>query len=133
MGLDDDLQTAAKLVEDRCGLEAMWLYGSVAAGRAGEESDIDIGVLVPTSPSFDDRLALQGALETLLGRPVDLVFLNEVSPVLGMQVLGKGRLVVNRNPHQQAEFVVRTITAYFDLKRSRAVVERALKERMNHG
>ena len=130
---DDDLEAAARLLEARCGLDALWLFGSAAVGREGPASDLDLAVLVSTLPVPAERLALREDLASMLQRPVDLVFLDDASPVVAMQVLAKGRLVINRNPLRQAELVVRTITAYADLKHARAGVEQAIRERFGNG
>ena len=53
-------------------LRAMWLFGSVVRGEAGEHSDIDI--LVDVKPEIGLRMVELGdELEALLGHPVDLV------------------------------------------------------------
>jgi hypothetical protein len=43
-------------------------------------------------------LRLRGEAEALLGRAVDLVDLDQASPILAYQVLEHGRLLVDRDP-----------------------------------
>lgn len=67
------------------------LFGSVARGRAGADSDVDVAI-VPEDPALDLRaeLDLQVALERAAGRPVDLVRLDRASTILRWQVATTG-------------------------------------------
>jgi len=49
------------------------IFGSVARGEAGEQSDVDFLVEMEPGRSLFDLGGLQYELETLLGRPVDIV------------------------------------------------------------
>ena len=62
------LQTAAKH-----GAHNVRIFGSVARGESGPESDIDILVNLEPGRSLLDHAALLIELETLLGRKVDVV------------------------------------------------------------
>src|SRR5439155_12953278 len=97
---NEQIDAATQLLAKRCGLDAMWIFGSAAAGRERPESDIDLAVLVKRLPSPLERITLREELGSALARPVDLVFLEDASPILAMQVLGKGRLVKNRAPRR---------------------------------
>src|SRR5205085_403877 len=75
---------------------AAYLFGSVARGEGRPASDVDVAVLYrDTPPPTLDGLHLEteGALEDLLGRPVQLVVLNSAPPDLVHRVLRDGRLV----------------------------------------
>jgi len=56
------------------GIEALWVFGSVARGDARPDSDIDLAVdLTPgAEPSLLSLAALKDAIAEALGRPVDL-------------------------------------------------------------
>jgi len=64
----------------RHGASNLRLFGSVARGEEGPESDIDLLVDIGEDRGFDDYLALSAELETLLGRRVDLVTQRSLSP-----------------------------------------------------
>lgn len=49
------------------------MFGSVARGEADDRSDIDLLVYLEPSRSLVDWLRLTDELESLLGRPVDVV------------------------------------------------------------
>jgi hypothetical protein len=65
-------------------------------------------------------------LSRRLGSDVDLVNLGDASPILRMQVLRKGILLLNRRPRLVNEFFVQTHNEYFDLKQSRKPIEDSL-------
>lgn len=67
------------------------VFGSVATGAAGMESDLDLAIDFGRTMTAEERLAIITDLAMLGGRPVDLIDLNTVGePVLG-QILQHGR------------------------------------------
>lgn len=68
---------------NRCGLFGSYL-------RAEQDSDSDIDILVEFKPgekSFDNFMGLAFFLEDVLGRPVDLVTPESLSPYIGPHIL----------------------------------------------
>ncbi len=63
------------------------VFGSLARGDAGPNSDVDILVTLEPGRSLLDLIALKQDLEDLLGRPVDVVTEAAVSPYIRAQVL----------------------------------------------
>ncbi len=61
------------------------LFGSLAAGRATPESDLDLAVLMEAPLSAETRMTLIGELSQATGRPVDLIDLRTT----GVSVLGQ--------------------------------------------
>lgn len=70
---------------------AVYLFGSVASGEAGPQSDVDLAVLNdgPLDPVAVWDVA--GELAHIVDRHVDLVDLRRASTVLQHQVVTKGR------------------------------------------
>jgi predicted nucleotidyltransferase len=122
----DRLQRAVSFLGEQFGLEALWIFGSEAQGTARPDSDIDLAALFQGRPAPLDVLGALGDLEDILGREVDLVDLDQASPILAMQVLQHGRLLVDGNPDRRIAFFSRTLNLYDDLKIQRREVERAL-------
>jgi predicted nucleotidyltransferase len=56
MELPDFHGLAERLRQDY-GAQKIWLYGSHARGTAGEDSDVDLLVISPTTEKFFDRMA----------------------------------------------------------------------------
>ncbi len=103
---------------------AVYLFGSAAAGRMHPGSDIDLAVLFEEVPGALELLDLRMELSDIAGRGVDLAVLNTASPILAMQVLKHGRRLIVRDRVAEAEFVIKTISMYYDLKRVRRPIEK---------
>jgi predicted nucleotidyltransferase len=100
-------------------LIAVYLFGSRATGRARAESDVDVAVLLDEEDSvvrFERRLRVANEVEDIVGRPVDLIVLNDAPPILQHQVLKHGRLLYERDRRARVAFEVRAGQIYADLK-----------------
>lgn len=97
--LDRD-QTAERLAA--CGTELrafgvvrVALFGSVLRGQAGPESDIDLLVeFAPGAKSYQRFLAVSELLEARLGRRVELITLEALSPFIGPRILAEAQDVL---------------------------------------
>jgi uncharacterized protein len=77
------------------GVARLALFGSVLRGSPSPHSDVDILVQFrPGAKTFDRFLALSDLLETRLGRRVELVTTEALSPYLGPRILAEARDVV---------------------------------------
>ena len=115
------------------GVDNLWVFGSEATGRTTEDSDLDLAALFRRRPTSAEIVELSGKLTDLVGRPVDLVDLDRASPIVGMQAMRHGTLVVDRSPRHRFEYLARLPGLYEDLARVRAPIERALLRRMSRG
>lgn len=83
------LQTAEPEIRT-LGVDRLALFGSVLRDEARVDSDVDILVgFAPGAKSFEHLLALSDLLEELLGRPVDIVTTEALSPFLGPRILAE--------------------------------------------
>ena len=64
----------------RFGVKSLAVFGSVARGEAGPDSDVDILVEFEGRATFDRYMGLKFFLEDLLGRRVDLVTRKALKP-----------------------------------------------------
>ena len=114
-------------IDERLSPAAILLFGSRATHRDREASDFDVAILVDHG-SYDAfaQASLATELEAILGRHVDLIFLNDASPIVGMEVLRGNRPLLVRDAEALESFTVRTVMMYDDLKRVRAPIEQAL-------
>jgi uncharacterized protein len=115
------------------GLDALWLFGSEAAGRATARSDIDLGALFATRPSPQSLLAVREELREIVGRAVDLVDLERASPIVAMQVLKHGRLVADYDRTHRLRFAAVLPGRYEDVAILRRPGERLLRARLARG
>jgi hypothetical protein len=72
------------------GVERLALFGSVLRNEARADSDVDVLVgFLPGAKSFDRLLALSDLLEERLGRTVEVVTAEALSPFLGPRILAE--------------------------------------------
>ena len=70
------------------GVERLALFGSFVRGENREDSDVDVVVdFRPGEKNIDRFIAVAELLEGLLGRPVDLVTRESLSPYIGPKIL----------------------------------------------
>jgi len=70
------------------GVSSIGLFGSFVTGRQTATSDIDVLVdFAPGQHSFDNFMELSFLLETLMGRKVELLTRESLSPHLGPHIL----------------------------------------------
>lgn len=89
-----------------------YVFGSVAAGRAHRESDVDIGVLFDYARSgsrrqrFEARLRLGARLAAALRfERIDLVVLNDAPPTLARRVVSRGQRIFCADAETDHAFV----------------------------
>lgn len=109
--------------KDKNNVLLVFLFGSYASKQMKTSSDVDIGVLFEKIPSFFELNALKENLSEVLKRDIDLVALNNASPIIKMQVIKKGILVFQRNKNDFSLFYGDTVNQYDDLKITRKKCE----------
>ena len=105
------------------GVEFVFLFGSAVQGKLRKDSDMDVAAFFQVSPNEIDLKSLQEDMTSVLGRDVDLVQLNNASPILKMQVLRNGELVLCRDRKSLYRFIERAVNEYDDLKQIRKASE----------
>ena len=85
------------------------LFGSLAAGPARFDSDLDLAVSAATPLDTQARIDLIEDLALAFGRPVDLVDLEQIHGPLLYQILAKGRLVLSKDRTRYAELLLRML------------------------
>jgi predicted nucleotidyltransferase len=117
------------------GVVLAYLFGSQAEGKAGPISDVDIAVLlgpqVDREQWFQVQLDLIGELTSLFHRnDVDVVILNEATPVLAYEVVRSGRVLCEAEPGTRVDYEVTALRRYADTKPLRRLQDRRLLERV---
>jgi predicted nucleotidyltransferase len=112
--------------------QAIYLFGSAAAGRMRNDSDVDVAVLLPhVRAKALGSLALSDLafdLMKTLRRDVDLINLRLVSTVLQKQVIENGIVLFCADEYARDEFEMLTISFYQKLNEERAGILKSLKD-----
>jgi predicted nucleotidyltransferase len=113
------LDSAKTYLAQQPDLVASYLFGSQATGRAGFLSDVDVAVLLrgEVSPEKygDIKLNLIQNLSHLFGREdIDVVILNDASPLLRHRVLSSKKLLSNAEDRLRVRFEAESILDYLD-------------------
>jgi predicted nucleotidyltransferase len=74
---------------DKHGAQNVRIFGSIARGDFRQESDVDILVQMQQGRTFLDLVALWQELEELLGRKVDVITEEGISPYLRDRILAE--------------------------------------------
>ena len=110
----DDWRHVATCLSKNDNVVAAWIFGSTIEGTVRPGSDIDMGVLFAVMPSVDELTGLRAALQDALAfDEIDLVVLNEASPILRFEAIS-GRPVYVTDRENCASFVSLTAREYED-------------------
>lgn len=116
-------------------IEVVYLFGSEASGLIHPESDVDIALLyrIDKIPGTDQLLQIQDDITSLIKKKTDIIVLNNASPIIRMQVLRKGKKLIEHSRSAYITFFVRTVNEYDDLKRVRSVIEKKIERGRIYG
>lgn len=112
------------------GLRFAYVFGSAARGELRPDSDYDVALDVGRALEPAEILELSGQLESIVTRRVDVVDLLSAGPVLKMQILSSGHLIVCRDQRALADFQMYTPSQYEDWKYLSRPLEEALIRRI---
>ena len=117
---------------------AVSLFGSHARGQAGALSDVDLGVWLDAELPAEERHARRleltvAATRALGGGEVDLVVLNDATPLLRHRALRDGQRLVERDPVARVRLETRALLEYLDTTSLRATLATGVKHRIEEG
>lgn len=121
MDADTAIHEAARYLGNDPRVACAYLFGSRARGTADSASDYDLAVLTSFWVPATERLRLQSNWGIELGRAlatdrVDLVLLEQASPLLAHRVLRDGVLLCSRDETARVRFEVAALRDYFDTR-----------------
>jgi predicted nucleotidyltransferase len=98
--LDSELRRVAKVLIKRYKPEKIIVYGSLASGKAGEDSDLDLVVVKKTGKRFYDRIGEvlrlvepREAMDVLVYTPEEYMRMKKDNWFIGEEVEKKGKVV----------------------------------------
>ena len=110
------LPEAVNYLKSRCFVQFAYLFGSMASGRPGPLSDVDIAVyLDEVAVNPDTKLEILGKMMDIFETDqIDLIVLNQASLPLKMNVIRSRRVIEDKNPFARHLFESKIMREYFD-------------------
>lgn len=113
--------------------EFCFLLGSAGTPRFRKDSDIDIAVFWKNGDiEFDLKRKIISELEEKLGHDIDLIGLNNIDVIYGIQVVDTGRLLINNNAGLLLDWKSQQLSRYPDFKATRAIIEKNILNRKKY-
>ena len=110
--------------------QAIYLFGSYAAGTVSPQSDVDIAVLLPSHHLTEavHWWQLQERLVNVVNRQVDLINMRQVSTVFQMEIIRTGQRIFCHQLPVCNEYEALTISLYQKLNEERSAIITAIRE-----
>lgn len=125
--MDSELQQSiTKFLEKREDVTLAIIYGSAAEQRQNPESDLDLAVAGDQPLDAQSKMELIEEFALLVGRPIDLVDLQETHGTLLKQILTKGKVIYKEDVVLYGEIIKRMLFHEADFM---PYYNRILKER----
>ncbi len=114
-------------------MRAAYLFGSVAAGRERDRSDLDLGIVADSDrwEPTDDKVPLITDCMEAAGRDwIDLVVLNGAPLVLQFEAVRPNAPLYGADDFDHGAFVSEVVRMYWDFEPHLRRQRKALKERL---
>ncbi|MFB6115371.1 MAG: nucleotidyltransferase domain-containing protein [Candidatus Nanohalobium sp.] len=130
MKLEEIIRKTEEVMSGREDIIAAYLFGSFAAGREHEDSDVDIGIVVSGKKDFTKLTSIEKEVSDKLERKADIRVLNDQDTRFKYQVLKTGRLIFSCDEEKRTEFEEDAMRNYLDMKPFYENYDRFVKERL---
>lgn len=131
---EGDIATRLRPVFERYpDIDAVYLFGSRAEGRAREDSDIDLGLVGRRDRLEPRKIDLLADLARAGEDRVDLVLLNGADPALRFEAVRPNRLIYAKPEFEHGNYYSLALREYFDFEPYLRVQRDALKRRLLSG
>ncbi|HHZ17074.1 MAG TPA: nucleotidyltransferase domain-containing protein [Peptococcaceae bacterium] len=124
-----DLEVIKNYLIEKTAAFIIILFGSAAAARLRDDSDIDVAFLSEKSLDEYEVFLLAQELAAKIGRDVDLIDLSKASTVFKANILGTGKIIYSADEQRKNEFQIRTFKEYALLNEERKEVLNKAQER----
>jgi len=98
------------------GVQLAVLFGSFARGRAQDDSDVDVAVVLDPNVTSAEELAFHESLARTTDREVDLVRLEHADVILRNRVAREGVLLFERSPGLFARYSATAALEYLEME-----------------
>ncbi len=121
------------VLEQHPEIEAAFLFGSHAEGRAHPDSDIDLALVGSREKLTAEKLDLLAALTRAGLDRLDLVLLDGADPALRFEAVRPNCLVYAKPEFDRGSYYSLALREYFDFEPYLRVQREALKRRLESG
>lgn len=114
-------------------VRAAYVFGSVAAGRERDRSDLDLGIVVDPDrwdPTDHKVPLITACMEAAERDRIDLVVLNDASLVVQLEAVRPNVLLYARDDFHHGRFCSKVARMYWDFEPHFRRQRKALKERL---
>jgi hypothetical protein len=130
-GLDiSELRSLRGVFERYPEVQAVYAFGSVAAGNADESSDLDLAVISAQPSLREKKLEILASLARLGYCNVDLVFVDEDDLVLAYEVIRQNKLIYASPDFDRGATYSRIVRKYLDFIPYLRIQREAYKRRV---
>ena len=102
-----------KKIAKKFNLKLVFIFGSFAAGKNREDSDLDIAVLGLKKISFEEQIDLNNEFSVIFNKNVDLSILNSANPLLLFQA-SKNAILIYGSYEEFMKFKLYAFNVYND-------------------
>jgi len=113
---DIDTSALADFLTSDCNVVFAFIFGSYGAGIQKKKSDLDLAIYFKDPPEGMALFELINALSDMCGRDIDLVVMNNASPLLQHQVMKNRHPLIIKDLVLYRLFRERIIAAYDEYK-----------------
>jgi uncharacterized protein len=129
-----DFSAIARLFAGFPEVEAVYLFGSQAEGRARAGSDVDLGIVTRRGAVRPHKLVLLTELARRGFDRVDLLFIDpDVDLVMAFEAVRHNRRVYERDGFDSGAYFSKTVRQYFDFEPYLRRQRKAQRKRWIHG
>lgn len=114
-------------------VQAAYLFGSHAEGRATANSDVDLALVGSQNELQVQKLDIFADLTAEGLDSVDLVLLEGSDPVLRFEAVHPNCVIYARTDFDHGSYFSRSLREYFDLEPYLRIQREAYKQRLLHG
>lgn len=94
-----------------------YIFGSYVQGNTRADSDIDIAIYLEKKVDIDVYLEIKMHLSEICKREIDLIILNNATPLLKYEIYKNNILLFARDKAIETNYKVKTLFEYSDIKK----------------
>ncbi len=129
---DDDIGRLRQVFAKHSAIQAVYVFGSRAEGRAGADSDLDLAIVATDAVLRNRKLDMLADLVEAGFDDVDLVFLDGRDVVLSHQAVRLNQVIYSTSDFDRSGYFSLVIRQYLDFLPYLKVQRDAMKRRLLH-